>query len=126
MESLRVRKHDNAAPGALSGLESLQLNAEAGMSITIETATNCRLIEPTCLGLDANISARALTLLDILALRRTQRAFSPEPLPLYRLSRVLWAGFGYNRKELGLRTAPSACNGQEIDIYVATIDGLYL
>jgi SagB-type dehydrogenase family enzyme len=42
------------------------------------------------------------------------------------LSNLLWAAFGINREEYGLRTAPSAYNWQEIDIYVATEDGLYL
>jgi len=33
---------------------------------------------------------------------------------------------GLNRPELGGRTAPSASNSQEMDIYVAMADGLYL
>ena len=39
---------------------------------------------------------------------------------------MLWAAFGVNRPDSGKRTAPSAMNWQEIDIYVATVDGLYL
>ena len=39
---------------------------------------------------------------------------------------MLWAAFGINRPETGRRTAPSAINMQEIDIYVARADGLYL
>jgi SagB-type dehydrogenase family enzyme len=42
------------------------------------------------------------------------------------LSNLLWAAFGINRSDTGKRTAPSAVNRQEIDIYVATADGLYL
>jgi hypothetical protein len=38
---------------------------------------------------------------------------------------VLWAAFGYNRPDDSLRTAPSACNSQEIDIYVALREGLF-
>jgi nitroreductase len=38
----------------------------------------------------------------------------------------LWAAFGINRADSGHRTAPSASNRQEIDIYVASADGLYL
>jgi hypothetical protein len=41
------------------------------------------------------------------------------------LSNLLWAGFGINRPD-GRRTAPSASNKQEIDIYVATADTLYV
>jgi SagB-type dehydrogenase family enzyme len=58
--------------------------------------------------------------------RRTSRAFSSEELSLQELSDMLWAAFGINRPEAGKRTAPSAVNWQEIDIYVATADGLYL
>ena len=36
------------------------------------------------------------------------------------------SAFGINRTDTGKRTAPSAMNWQEIDIYVATSDGLYL
>jgi nitroreductase len=39
---------------------------------------------------------------------------------------MLWAASGINRPESGKRTAPSANNRQEIDIYVATAAGLYL
>jgi nitroreductase len=58
--------------------------------------------------------------------RRTSRAFSSEKLSPQVLSDMLWAAFGVNRPETGKRTAPSAVNWQEIDIYVATADGLYL
>ena len=58
--------------------------------------------------------------------RKSSRDFSPEKLPLQVLSNLLWAGSGINRSDSGKRTAPSAANWQEIDIYVATADGLYL
>ena len=58
--------------------------------------------------------------------RRTSRAFSGDELSIQELSDMLWAAFGVNRPETGKRTAPSAVNWQEIDIYVATADGLYL
>ena len=41
------------------------------------------------------------------------------------LSSLLWAAFGVNRRDGG-RTAPSAINAQEIDVYVALPDGAYL
>jgi SagB-type dehydrogenase family enzyme len=65
-------------------------------------------------------------LMQALKERRTSRAFSSEKLSLQVLSDMLWAAFGVNRPETGKRTAPSAVNWQEIDIYVATADGLYL
>lgn len=62
--------------------------------------------------------------------RRTIRSISPEPLAPQMLSNLLWAAFGVNRPE-GLRgkpgrTAASASNSQEIDLYVALPQGVYL
>jgi SagB-type dehydrogenase family enzyme len=65
-------------------------------------------------------------LMQALKARRSTRAFSGEPLPQQALSNLLWAAFGVNRAETGGRTAPSARNWQEIDVYVAKQDGLYL
>jgi len=64
-------------------------------------------------------------LMQVLNERHSQREFSSEKLPLPVLSNLLWAGFGVNRPD-GRRTAPSARNWQDIDIYVAMADGLYL
>lgn len=58
--------------------------------------------------------------------RMTSRSFSSEKLPVQTLSNLLWAAFGINRPDSGKRTAPSALNWQEIDIYVAIPEGLYL
>ncbi len=65
-------------------------------------------------------------LMQTLKERSSSRSFSRENLPLQVLSNLLWAAFGINRPESGKRTAPSAVNWQEIDIYVATADGLSL
>jgi SagB-type dehydrogenase family enzyme len=58
--------------------------------------------------------------------RKTSREFSSEKLPLQTLSNMLWAANGINRPDSKKHTAPTAMNCQEIDIYVATADGLYL
>ena len=65
-------------------------------------------------------------LMQVLKDRSSSRSFSTEPLPPQVLSNLLWAAFGINRPESGKRTAPSAMNWQEIDVYVAFADGLYL
>ena len=57
--------------------------------------------------------------------RQTSRSFSSEKLSKQILSNLLWAADGVNRPD-GKRTAPSAVNWQEIDVYVAMADGLYL
>ncbi|MDP2941869.1 MAG: SagB/ThcOx family dehydrogenase [Candidatus Omnitrophota bacterium] len=58
--------------------------------------------------------------------RKSAREFSPQELSLQVISDMLWAASGINRPDSGQRTAPSAMNMQEIDIYVAKADGLYL
>jgi SagB-type dehydrogenase family enzyme len=58
--------------------------------------------------------------------RTSSRSFSPQKLSDQTLSNLLWAAFGVNRPGTGKRTAPSAVNWQEIDIYVVTAEGLYL
>jgi len=64
-------------------------------------------------------------LMQVLKDRKSTREFRPDKLPMQTLSNLLWAGFGINRRD-GRRTAPSASNKQEIDIYVATADALYV
>lgn len=64
-------------------------------------------------------------LLEALSERKTLRNFGSAQLPLQTLSNLLWAAFGVNRPD-GKRTAPSARNVQDIDIYVFLPDGAYL
>ncbi len=66
-----------------------------------------------------------MPLMQALKARQSSREFSAEKLPLQVLSNLLWAADGVNRPD-GKRTAPSAVNWQNIDIYVAMADGLYL
>jgi SagB-type dehydrogenase family enzyme len=65
-------------------------------------------------------------LMQVIRERKSLRDISAEKLPPQVMSDMLWAAFGINRPDSGKRTAPSANNRQEIDIYVATGDGLYL
>ena len=62
--------------------------------------------------------------------RKTTRTISDKQLPQQVLSDLLWAAFGVNREKgpgggIG-RTAASASNSQEIDVYVAMPEGVYL
>ena len=66
------------------------------------------------------------SLMQSLQARKSSRNFSTKKLPMEVLSNLLWAASGVNRPESGKRTAPSASNRQEIDVYVAMADGLYL
>ena len=64
-------------------------------------------------------------LMQVLKERKSSRDFAATKLEPQVLSNLLWAADGVNRPD-GHRTAPSASNRQEIQIYVATPDGLYL
>jgi nitroreductase len=57
--------------------------------------------------------------------RQSAREFGAEKLPLQMLSNLLWAAWGINRPD-GHRTAPSASNKQEVDVYVTLPEGAYL
>ncbi|MDL2231168.1 SagB/ThcOx family dehydrogenase [Porphyromonadaceae bacterium OttesenSCG-928-L07] len=59
-------------------------------------------------------------------LRKSDREFSEKMLSIQDLSDLLWAANGINRADKGLRTAPSAMNKQDIDIYVCMAEGVYL
>jgi len=67
-----------------------------------------------------------MPLMKALKLRCTAREYSGEALPSQELSNLLWAACGINRPDSGKRTAPTAMNKQEIDVYVALSEGLYL
>lgn len=62
--------------------------------------------------------------------RKTNRSIREEKLPPQVLSNLLWAAFGVNRDKGPFaqpgRTAASASNSQEIDLYVALEDGIFL
>ncbi len=66
-----------------------------------------------------------LPLMDALAKRATARAFDPRDISQQDLSNLLWAAFGINRPD-GKRTAPSARNFQETDIYVLLKQGVFV
>ena len=62
--------------------------------------------------------------------RKTIREVSDKKLSLQVLSNLLWAAYGINRKigPFGIpgRTAASASNSQEIDLYIAMQEGIYI
>ncbi len=62
--------------------------------------------------------------------RKTTRSMDAKKLPPQTLSNLLWAAFGVNREKGNFgkpgRTAASASNSQEIDLYVAMAEGVYL
>ncbi len=71
-------------------------------------------------------TAGGMPLMKALKARKTHRRISRKQIPIQTLSDLLWAGFGVNRPRSGKRTAPSAVDAREIDVYVAMKQGLYL
>ena len=69
---------------------------------------------------------RGLPVMEALSLRASASEFTDTKLSLQDLSDLLWAANGVNRKEIGKRTAPSALNAQDIDVYVFAEEGVYL
>ena len=69
-----------------------------------------------------------IPLMKALSLRKSTRGdFGPEkPLSMQTISNLLWAADGINRPGTNHRTAPSAVDWQNIDIYVLTADGVFL
>jgi len=81
---------------------------------------------PSQVELPAPRTDGGLPLMQALKERQTTREFKSDPLPTQVLSDLLWAAFGINRPQAHGRTAPSAMNSQEVEIYLAQADGLYL
>ena len=75
-------------------------------------------------------ASAAMSVARALGLRRTTREVGSRPLSLQMTSDLLWAAAGVNRTRgpfgLSGRTAASASNSQEIDVYVAMQQGTYL
>lgn len=71
-------------------------------------------------------TTRGLPVMKALAIRASATEFDPVPLRDQDLSDLLWAADGINRPAIGKRTAPSALNAQDIDIYLCREDGMYL
>ena len=65
------------------------------------------------------------TLIEALSRRRSTRDFASRELPRDVLSTLLWCAFGINRPDSGGRTAPSAHNWQEIEVFAVLPDGAY-
>jgi len=58
--------------------------------------------------------------------RASATAWNSENLKLQDLSDLLWAADGINRPDQKKRTAPSAMNVQDVDVYVFLPEGVYI
>lgn len=68
---------------------------------------------------------RGLPVMEALSVRASVREWSDKELGLQDLSDLLWAANGINRPDKK-KTASSAMNAQDVDIYVFMKDGAYL
>ena len=71
-------------------------------------------------------TTKGLPFMKALSLRASASDWDSTKLDLQDLSDLLWAANGINRPETGKRTAPSAMNAQDIDVYVCMKSGIYL
>ena len=102
---------------ACGNAASNQPEAKAEKSVTeIPADSIIKLLEP-----DKTLDT---SLMQALSDRASQREFADKQLSLEDLSSLLWAAYGVNRED-GKRTAPSAVNAQDIDIYVCMASGAY-
>lgn len=67
-----------------------------------------------------------IPLMQALNERSSSREFSSRELSKQQLSNLCWAAWGYNRKDVKKRTAPSSMNKQEMELYVVLQEGAYL
>ncbi len=65
-------------------------------------------------------------LMEALKARHSSREFADRPLPPQILSNLLWAAWGINRPESGLRTAPSSGGKMDVDLYLAMANGVWI
>jgi hypothetical protein len=91
---------------------------------------SARETQASAIQLPAPVDAGGCSVFAALAQRKTTRDISATPLPLQLLSNLLWAAYGVNRMAgpfgVSGRTAASASNSQEIDLYVALPEAAYL
>lgn len=82
--------------------------------------------ELSVIKLNAPNKERGLSIMQALDKRASAKEFNSKELSLQDLSDLVWAANGINRPSEGKRTAPSAVNAQDVDVYVCLPKGFYL
>ena len=77
------------------------------------------------INLPAPRTTGGMPLMDALSARKSTRSFADKPIEPQVLADMLWAAFGVNRPD-GKRTAPTAMNRQDMDVYVLNKNGAFL
>jgi nitroreductase len=108
-------------------LPTLTLLASTGAGLAQESSGSAPELKPITLPKPETEGGKSV--LAALKERKTTRNVSAKELPPQMLSNLLWAAFGVNREQGSFgkagRTAASASNSQEIDLYVARAEGVY-
>lgn len=73
-----------------------------------------------------NMNRNTSSVMKALSERKSTREYASRPLSMADLSDLLWAANGFNRPAESKRTAPSARNVQDVDVYVILPQGTYL
>lgn len=74
--------------------------------------------------LNEPVKTGGISVMEAFDKRQSSSEFSDKELSIQDLSNLLWAANGINR-ENGKKTAPSAQNSQDIDVYVALPNAVY-
>jgi hypothetical protein len=94
-------------------------------SLLLITISRAQSLELKPIKLTEPDKKRGLPVMEALSLRASVRSWADKEIGIKDLSDMLWAADGINRPD-GRRTAASATNAQDIDIYVLMKDGIYL
>jgi SagB-type dehydrogenase family enzyme len=92
--------------------------------ITIMGSMKAQELKP--IALNPPDKTRGLPVMQAFEKRASASGFTSDKLKLQDLSDLLWAADGINRPDLKKRTAPSAMNAQDIDLYVFMAEGVYI
>lgn len=93
--------------------------------IVLFVTTSMQAQEMKTIKLNAPNKKRGEAVMKVLNDRQSIREYSTKEIDLQDLSDLLWAANGINRPD-GKRTAPSAKNVQDVDVYVVMKEGAYL
>lgn len=109
----------------LGSVSLFSLMALAGSTL-LGACTRPLLTPPTTESSTMPPAVSPATVLEALKNRKSTNAFQTQPLTKEKLLELLWAAWGINRPDSGKRTAPSAMNAQEIDIYALLPEAVYV
>jgi hypothetical protein len=125
MKEEKSEQGGEAMSEGMNRREFLQATAVAGAALTMGSTVLSFAQEMKPLPLPPPQKEGGKPLMEALQARQSALQFSSEKLSPQVLSNLLWAAAGINRPD-GKRTSPTASNKQELDIYVATADGLFM